>query len=1120
MDSQICPACGEANPTRFRLCGFCGSALAPALPPNLVRKIVTLVFVDLKGSTNLGERLDPEALHEVKERYFKAMAGDIARHGGTIEKYIGDAIMAVFGLPQAHDDDALRAVRAADAMKSTLARLNEDLERTYGVHLANRTGVNTGMVVANANRGADQRLATGDAVNVAARLEQAAPEDEVLIGPLTYDLVRDAVDVETLEPLAVKGKSEPLAAYRLLRVRGESLGRARRDDAPMVGRDDELSRLRTAFADTLGLGAASLTVVVGDAGVGKSRLVREFVTSVAERADVLWGRCLSYGDGITFWPLVEIVRSAAGIHDEDTPDAARSRLLGLVGDRDVADRVASIVGLSSSEYALPELFWGARRLFELLAARRPLVVVVDDVHWAEPTFLDLLDHVLEAAEASVMLICTARHDLVESRPEWPSLPNAGRMILDSLSDADAANIIEGLLGHAGLPVEAQDRILAAAEGNPLYVEQMVSMLVESGALRLQDGRWHRADESVEFTIPPTIQALLAARLDQLPPDERAVIEPASVIGLQFEEPAVTELASHLDRSVVVTRLANLTAKRYVRPTGTLDGTYRFQHLLIRDEAYHRILKRARASLHERFVAWADRVNDESGRGLEFQEILGFHLEQAYLYLAELAPVDNHGRLLGADASRRLTAAGRRAFARGDMHAAAGLLRRAAGLLPVHAPERLWLLPDLGEALTELGEFDSATAVLDEAALAAAEISDGVLAAHATLMRHLVGYYAGRGGDWSQRVVGATERALAVLGPAGDHAGQARAWRLLVGVRASACQFGDAASAAEQVVAHARSAGDARLAARGMSGYAIAALYGPMPVASAIERCEAFVSELSGDRRTEGLIRGVLAELYAMNEEFGRARETYELARTTLEQLGPNILAAATSTNSWRVEMLAGDPDRAERELRRDFAALEKMGEQFLLSSVAGALAQVRFTLGDAEEADQFSRITQELAGEDDVEAQAQWRTVRAKVLAQRGSVSDRAQVDRLIVEALSLVRPTQAPTFTVDVLLDAAEVMRLTLRDEASADLLAEALALLEAKGNHALAARVADAADAQRRRWNRKSGSGRPHGAHRRSRIGLVVPPEARAGQRRALLDAQIPLDEPFVGVRKVASA
>jgi class 3 adenylate cyclase len=377
-----CPGCGEDNPPKFRLCGYCGTPLVAAaapLPAHEVRKTVTLLFTDLVASTALGERLDSEALHEVKERYFSAMAAEIQRHGGKIEKYIGDAIMAVFGLPRAHEDDALRAVRAAVGMQQVLHRVNDELKVRFGVELANRTGVNTGEVVAINDPARDQKLATGDAVNVTARLEAAAPANEIYIGEVTYRLVRDAVKVEAVEPLALKGKSQPVPAYRLIAVHGED-GNVRRHDTPLVGRDAELAALDAAWQGSIDGRRAYMVTVIADAGVGKTRLVREAMDAMASRARIISGRCLPYGDGITFWPLRGMLTTAAGIHEDDSPEEARARIVACVRDDEIADRLASATGISTTAYPLHEINWGVRRFLQVLAAESPVVALFDDIH--------------------------------------------------------------------------------------------------------------------------------------------------------------------------------------------------------------------------------------------------------------------------------------------------------------------------------------------------------------------------------------------------------------------------------------------------------------------------------------------------------------------------------------------------------------------------------------------------------------------------------------------------------------------------------------------------------------------------------------------------------------------
>ncbi|MGH2635859.1 MAG: ATP-binding protein, partial [Actinomycetota bacterium] len=671
---QVCPGCGEENPDRFRLCGMCGARLVPDESPQEVRRTVTIVFSDLKGSTSLGERLDTESLREVLNHYFSEMRAVLERHGGTVEKYIGDAIMAVFGLPVVHEDDAARAVRAAAEMQETLSRVNERLERTHGVRLENRTGVNTGEVVAgDVSHG--QRLVTGDAVNVAARLEQNAPTMEVLIGEPTYRLVRDAVEAEPMEPLELKGKSQPMPAYRLISISREE-GVSRRHDTPMVGRERELSALARALTEARETRTCRVVTVVAPAGVGKSRLLREFLERSSDLATQLRGRCLSYGEGITFWPLAEMAREAAGIDNDDALEAAAAKLGRLLGPgtEEVTDRIAAAIGLSDRSFPVQETFWAARRLFELLGRDRPLIVLVDDIHWAEATFLDLLRYLRESIEDTpVVVVCSARPELLQEHPDWAAEEAAGRTIrLEPLSEEESSEVVENLLGRTGVDPAVRDRIIHAADGNPLFVEQMLSMLIDDGALQAGgDGRWILVSDLGAIEIPPTISALLSARLDRLGQTERAVIERGAVIGQVFFRGAVEDLSPESVREHVGASLERLVSKELVgahESSFAGQEAFRFAHILVRDAAYLGVLKRVRAELHERFVDWLERMAPD--RVLEFEEIRGHHLEEAYLILVQLAPADEHAVAVGRRGSQYLASAGSRALARGDMPAAA------------------------------------------------------------------------------------------------------------------------------------------------------------------------------------------------------------------------------------------------------------------------------------------------------------------------------------------------------------------------------------------------------------------------------------------------------------------
>jgi predicted ATPase/class 3 adenylate cyclase len=1042
---QVCPSCAEENPPRFRLCGFCGAALTAAPPPQEVRKRVTILFCDLKGSTSLGETLDSESLREVMSRYFEVMSAAIGRHEGTIEKFIGDAVMAVFGIPRVREDDALRAVRAVREMQEGLLLLNDELERAYGVRLANRIGVNTGEVVASSGVVAGQRMLIGDPVNVAARLEQSAGEMEALIGGLTYRLVRDYVRVEQVEPLELKGKAERIPAYRLVEVLAHRAQPAGQDR--FVGREQEVAALEGALDRVVAGRSCEIFVVTGEAGVGKSRLLHELTSRASNRALVIRGHCLSYGSGVTFWPIVEAVREAAGITEEDDLAAAQQKLLEAVdGDAKVAERIGSAVGLSDHQYPLHEIYWGARKLVEILARNRPLVIVLEDLHWAEPVLFDLIDAVVSSvSDAPALIVAAGRPDLLERREAWATEP---RIALGALSDADAGLMIDHVLGNAPLAPDARRRIVDAAEGNPLFVEQLVSMMIDEGLLRQVDGTWE-VDELPVGWVPPTIHALLSARLDHLGHEERAVIDPASVIGFHFPSDALNELVEDYVRDGLDNRLCDLQRKQFVRREEA-DDMYRFDHVLIRESVYEALLKRARASLHERFVGWADRVNGD--RAVEFEEILGYHLEQAYRYLVELAPGDEHALEVGRDGGRRLASAGRRAFERGDMHAASRLLLRATALLPPLDPERLQQFPDLGEALMQIGEVAQAESLLEDAVATAELAGAAAIAAKIEVVRVLIRRLSGEEANWNEEAMAVATEAIAVCEREGDDAGLARAWRMVASVHGNACRFGSAAEALQRALEHARRAEDVRQERRSSSPYALVMAYGPTPVADAIARCDEIAGRVAGDRQAEAALLCSLGHLHALAGEFEAARGLMRTSRALFEELELQVDAATMSMQASHVEFLAGDAAGAEAELRRGYEVLDRLGDRYFLPTIAGLLAQALLLQGRSSEAAELTDIAEERARCDDVDAQALWRSVRAKMLARSG---EQEAAEELALEALELLAPTDAVLFQVAALFDLAEVQQIGGQFTEAATTADAALALAEAKQSPVLVSRL-----------------------------------------------------------------
>lgn len=1019
------------------------------LPAHEVRKVVTLLFSDLKDSTALTASIDAEAMNEIKARYFASMAAEIERHGGNVEKNIGDAIMAVFGRIKAHEDDALRAVRAAAGMQAVLAQLNEELLRIYGVKLTNRTGVNTGELVVNTDPAAVQNLATGEAVNVAARLEQNAPADQVLLGQITHDLVRQHIEAERLE-LQMKGYADPVPAYRLLAIRDAPAEEATSvRTTTLVGRDEELRTLRSAFAAALDARGPRLVTVIGEPGVGKSRLVKEFVGELVSEALVVRGRCLPYGDGITFWPLSEIARGAAGIEQDDGPEQALAKLLASlppVDDRDaIVERVAAAINLSPASFPVAELYWGGRRFLEVLGRTHPVVVIVDDIHWAETTFLEFLEHLLDASQGvPILLLCTARHALIEKQPSWSERAGAERILLGPLEAEETAALVKQLLGDAGLVEDVQAKVVAAAEGNPLFVEQLVSMLVDKGLLRREGDRWVRAQDMADLAIPPTIQALLVSRLDDLTREERAVVEPASVIGLVFFEPAVEEMVPDAVRPLVPVELGALDEKQFVaREAGDEDEeAYRFRHILIRDATYGSLLKRARAQMHERFVAWAERVNRERGREQEFEEIHGYHLEQAFRYRSELGPIDAAGREIAARAARKLGNAGRRAYARGDLPAAASLLRRAAALLDHDRPGRVEALCDLAQVIQESGRFDEAQGVIDQAIALATELGDRRLIARTRLLVGLQNVFdAAQGG---RNLVEDALEAIVVFQEAGDAASEAHGWRLVAAVHGTAGRYDAAAEASLREIEAARRAGDGLTLARGSIGFAISVLHGPTPVAEALERVATLAKEVAGDRRSQAFIVLIRAVLMSLDGQFEEARLLAADGRRMLLELGPSVAASSTSNERARIELLAGDAAEAARQLTADLDALTALDEKYFRANVAGLLAIARATLGEHTGAEEAAELARSLADPDDTEAQVLWRSGLARVRKAQGRGDEAVALAR---EAADLAAGTTDLLLQADSLSDLGGTLAALGRTNESGPPLEEALMRYEAKG-------------------------------------------------------------------------
>jgi class 3 adenylate cyclase/tetratricopeptide (TPR) repeat protein len=891
----VCATCGRESPDDFGFCPGCGASLAA--PPREFRKVVTILFCDLAGSTAIGERSDPEALRALMNRYYDTARGVLERHGGTVEKFVGDAVMAVFGIPVASEDDALRATRAAVELRDVVHRLG----------LQARIGVNTGAVVA----GEGETLVTGDAVNVAARLEQAAGEGEILLGEDTLRLVRDAVTADRLE-LTLKGKAAPVLAYRLQALDVQAVGVARRLERPMVGRERERARLRADFDDVVATSSCRVFTLIGPAGIGKSRLVADFLEHVDGTATVAGGRALSYGEGITYWPLVEMLVQL-GI---DPSAAIRS---------------------STAETQL-----ATRALLEERAAERPLVLVVDDLHWAEEPMLDLLDHVVDWSRAApILLLCVARPELLDVRPGWGGGKlNATSILLEPLGGSEARQLADSLLVEVELDEETRARILATADGNPLFLEEMAALARE-------------ANGTVD--VPPTIRALLQSRLDALNDDERLVVERGAVEGQVFHRGAVTALTPMTHELDVPGQLLSLVRKEVVRPDHAMivgDDAFRFRHLLIRDTAYEGLPKAVRAELHERFADWLE-ANVEL---VEQDEILGYHLEQAALYRGELA--DPTTVTVGRRAARHLGRAGRAALERGDVHAARNLLERALALLG-ESDERRRLIPDLVEALVESrDEADDVVALLDE--LEAGDDRDHALA---TVLR-VKDYPSGDVDDLLRRL----DEAEAVLGDAGDTVGLARCETSRAWVYWGACRAGAAYGAYRRAHELFESGGAPRRDV--IFGMCLAAVFSGMPVAAFLELLDSLDDQAA---HAGPLLAATLASFRA-RVEYGAGTGTLESLRAAtraeaelLRQTGNDVSAIAGHMyERVVVPWLDGDASAVEQGARERVETTSRVATRVYHANSLAEWAIALCDIGDAERASAAIAEARALVDPDDL----------------------------------------------------------------------------------------------------------------------------------------------------------
>lgn len=884
------------------------------------RKLATVLFVDIVDSTRLVTGTDPEVVRRRLTEFFDRVSHCVAVHGGIVEKFAGDAVLAAFGIPQAHEDDAERAARAALAMREAVREIGFEA----------RIGIEAGEVVVDE---ADSTFATGEAVNLAARLQQVAKPGEILLGPTAHRLARGRLLVEDAGPLELKGMG---AAMRAWRVVGAIDGARGHVNAALVGRETELELLQNTYARTLRDGRAHLFTIYGEPGVGKSRLAREFVDSLDD-ASVLTGRCLPYGEGITYWPLAEMIKAATGISDDEPLEEAFEKLRACCEDDAVADLIGLAAGLLDAvegERSAQEIAWAAREVMSTLGEVQPLVLFFEDIHWAEEPLLDLIEHLADWVRAPLLILCLARPDLLDVRPGWGGGRVRSTAIeLEPLSEAESQELVAALVAELDHPPPLPKDLLDRTEGNPLFVEETIRMLVESGDTA---------------RVPDTLQALIAARIDHLPPDGKGLLQRAAVVGRVFWHGAITHLAPDLE---VEPLLDDLLSREFLlrEPRSSISGerAFRFKHMLIREVAYAGLSKQARAQQHGRFAEWLkERV------GEELLEIRAYHLDQAALLLAELdgAPPEE----LAREAAAALTTAGKRALAREQYKTARKQLARAVELESTlkrryYAARAVWRLGDLIAVFVEM----------EKVRAEAQEAGDALTEALALTAL----------GDATLRQSGDTDRAQELIDRAlelqeGETDADAHFDALFV--RAS---VGIARGAMAEGLPFIERAFSIALAAgrKDLQTIAAQALAQAHIVRLELDQAERLIgkaldlAEESGSPRARGSAQLTLGWLHRMRHELDEAETAYSEARELFAEIGNATLLAATLSRTAEVAMEKGEPQRAEKLMREAVRLLAPLGQHAELAELQADLARALAEQGKFDEAERYIATAEEQA---------------------------------------------------------------------------------------------------------------------------------------------------------------
>lgn len=977
------------------------------------RRFVTVMYVDLRMAASA--RPDPEAHRRVTRQAHGKIAEVLHRHGGTTQGSIGGVSVGVFGIPIAHEDDPMRGVHAALETIQALAAPGAD---GHAGPVA-RIGVNTGEIVVGDTGLGDSPLPE-DTARVAGRLQQAAEDNEVLIGDRTRQLVSHAVTVEPVRRHILDDAGNPLTAWRLVEAGPHSPSTALPPDTPWVGRDSELTRLQQVFRSTIDSGRPQRVTLIGPAGIGKSRLASEFGSAIDGEARVLTGHCPPYGNGITFWPLREIIDQASG----DVGPKAIRRLLGSAdGAESIADHMAGVVGATDASHQPDVLFPATRQFIVALARERPLVLILEDLHWGQPTFIELIRYLTDSVEGRVMFLCLARPEFLDQRPSWPEERDDAEILLLEPLDPYAVDQLVGFyLAKRGVSFDQAQQAIGAAEGNPLFIEQIMATLGDHGQPK----------------IPQSIQALLVARLDRLGPAERDLIRSASVLGRRFRVSDLMRLIPERARETAPSHLESLERRTLIAKAGE-DEAFDFRHALIQLVSYQTLTKESRAKLHVQ----AAELLEESGAGdIEVDEIVGFHFEQAFGYRSELGLDDNESRRLGARAAERLTRAGLRAFARFDVPAAENLLTRAEPLLPRRHSDWWTVVRRLAEADQVMGRHDKAIRAFDRLIREAESGGDESLGHFFRLERAWARIAIGPDPISLETLESEIGHGREVFEALGDDAGLAQVFRLMLHIHYRRGRMAKMEEAGRRDLEHAVKSGHPREVIGGQWLLAMAFEEGPRPVRECIEACE-------GIRHWRGTenpgVVSTMGYLWAMAGEFDTARRLAAKAHQILrERVRARRPLGQVIRRAGDVELLAGDVEAAERELRRALALNLEMGENDVVCQIAASLSRIWGRRGETDEAERLAAMSEHHAPRQSVTSQALWRSVQARVLSLHGRPE---KARSLAQEAVELV-PADMLNLRADVSLDLGEVLLQVGHRDLATRAIRDAIDLYRQKGN------------------------------------------------------------------------